>query len=94
MSGTSVVTQRAGSRFFVTGPRLWQSGPGQATGMLWTNLQNNFDSKAGEPFSIDAALRYLSSLDSNAKMKAIAYLPQAPAFVQTPLRLAFFQAFP
>lgn len=57
-------------------------------GVVWTNLQSNFASSVGTPFSVAAALRYLDSLDGEALKRAREYFERAPSFVQTPLREA------
>lgn len=58
-------------------------------GVVWTNLRSNFATKRLEPFSIDAAMRYLKSLEGDSRIKAVEYFRRAPSFVQTPLRGAF-----
>lgn len=57
---------------------------------IWTALASNFDEaeKAGEPFSVEAALRYLETLDTPKIDKALSYIRQAPCEVQTPVRAA------
>lgn len=61
----------------------------ELAGVVWTDLRTNFAAKRQEPFSIDAAMRYLKSLKGKSRMRAIEYFQQAPSFVQTPLRNAF-----
>ena len=61
----------------------------ELAGVVWTDLRSNFATKRREPFSIDAAMRYLKSLEGESRMKAVEYFQQAPSFVQTPLRDAF-----
>lgn len=58
-------------------------------GVVWTNLRSNFAKKVGEPFSVDAAIRYLKSLEGESRTRAAEYLMRAPSFVQTPVRNAF-----
>ena len=58
-------------------------------GVVWTDLPSNFDHKTGERFSVDAALRYLKTLRGHDREKAFRYIRNTPAFVQTPLRIAF-----
>lgn len=58
-------------------------------GVVWTDLRSNFAKEMGEPFSIDAAKRYLKSLEGESRTKAVEYFQRAPSFVQTPLRNAF-----
>ena len=58
-------------------------------GVVWTDLPSNFEDKTGERFSVDAALRYLKTLRGEDREKAFRYIRNAPAFVRTPLRMAF-----
>jgi hypothetical protein len=58
---------------------------------IWTALKSNFDEwgKAGEPFSVTAAIRYLDGLgkrDAAAFGRALEYVRKAPPEVQTPVR--------
>jgi hypothetical protein len=58
---------------------------------IWTALESNFDEpgKGGEPFSVTAAIRYLETLegqDAAAFGRTLAYIRNAPAEVQTPVR--------
>jgi len=57
---------------------------------IWTALESNFDEwgKAGEPFSVTAAIRYLETLEAEeAKFaRALAYIRNAPPEVETPVR--------
>jgi hypothetical protein len=58
---------------------------------IWTALKSNFNDwgKAGEPFSLTAAIRYLEALeakDGAAFARALTYIRKAPAEVQTPVR--------
>jgi hypothetical protein len=66
------------------------------TGAIWTALASNFHEpdKANERFSIDAALRYLQSLDARTRSAALNYIRQAPPEVQTPLRAAVSERWP
>jgi hypothetical protein len=68
--------------------RAWATDQ-QLDGAVWTDLQGNFGDVVGEPFSVDAALRYLARLEGDGRANAITYLRRAPAFVRTPLREAF-----
>jgi hypothetical protein len=59
--------------------------------VIWTALASNFDEwgKAGEPFSVTAAIRYLETLkakDGDASARALEYIRKAPAEVDTPVR--------
>ena len=57
--------------------------------VVWTDLETNFEDMRREPFSVDAALRYIQqSLDAEGKATAAEYVWRAPPFVNTPLRAA------
>jgi hypothetical protein len=55
---------------------------------IWTALASNFyePDKAAEPFSVEAAIRYLEALDAPKRAAALAYIRSAPPEVQTPVR--------
>ncbi len=58
---------------------------------IWTALASNFDEphKAGEPFSVTAAIRYLETLEGQDAARfasALAYIRNAPPEVETPVR--------
>ena len=57
---------------------------------IWTALKSNFDDwgKAGEPFSVTAAIRYLEGLESEEDKfaRALEYIRKAPPEVETPVR--------
>lgn len=57
---------------------------------IWTALASNFHEpdKAAEPFSVEAAIRYLEALDAPKLKAALAYIRSAPPEVQTPVRAA------
>lgn len=57
---------------------------------IWTALGSNFNQpdKAGEPFSMDAAMRYLERLEKPNLGRALDYFRSAPPEVQTPVRRA------
>lgn len=57
---------------------------------IWTALASNFHEpeKAGEPFLIEAAIRYLDRLDASGIDAALKYVRQAPNEIQTPVRAA------
>ena len=66
---------------------------------IWTALESNFDEwdKAGEPFSVTAAIRYLEGLnakDPAAFARAWDYIKKAPAEVETPVRDAVAKRWP
>ena len=55
---------------------------------IWTALGNNFAEKTGEPFMVEAAIRYLETLDEKTLDAALNYIRQAPPEVGTPVRTA------
>ena len=55
-------------------------------GAVWTDLPSNFAEKLDQPFSVDAALTYVQTLEPEGKAKALEYVRWAPSFVRTPLR--------
>lgn len=57
---------------------------------IWTALASNFDQrdKVNEPFSLDAAIRYLARLEKTEFSGALRYVRNAPPEVQTPVRTA------
>jgi hypothetical protein len=58
--------------------------------VIWTDLENNFQKKSNykKPFSVEAALCHIQSLDNEGKSKASEYVRRTPAFIETPLRKA------
>jgi hypothetical protein len=58
--------------------------------VIWTDLASNFqkESKGNKPFSIEAALCHIQSLDTEGKARAAEYVWRAPDFIDTPLREA------
>jgi hypothetical protein len=63
---------------------------------IWTALASNFggSDKAGEPFSVEAAIRYLERLDVKSLKPALCYIRLAPPEVQTPVRVAVNERWP
>lgn len=63
---------------------------------IWTALASNFDEpdKAAEPFSVEAAIRYLERLDAPRFSAALGYIRSAPPEVQTPVRAAVNERWP
>lgn len=63
---------------------------------IWTALASSFHEpdKAGEPFSVDAAIRYLETLDAPRLGAALGYIRSAPPEVQTPVRAAVNERWP
>ena len=55
---------------------------------VWTALGSNFEEKTGEPFSVEAAIRYLEARDEKTLHAALKYIRQAPSEVKTPVREA------
>ncbi len=57
---------------------------------IWTALASNFHEpdRAGEPFSVEAAIRYLERADRQSLDAALQYFRKAPAEVETPVRSA------
>jgi hypothetical protein len=56
--------------------------------VVWTALKSNFEEKAGHPFSVEAVVSYVKTLNPEAKVKAAEYVWRTPDFVQTPVRTA------
>ena len=54
--------------------------------VVWTDLQSNFEISVGQPFSVPAAITYLTTLPESGKSSAAEYIRKAPDFVVTPLR--------
>jgi hypothetical protein len=64
---------------------------------IWTALDTHFKRDSGEPFSVNAAMRFLEGLaenDAEAFARALEYIRRAPAATQTPLRDAVNAAWP
>lgn len=57
---------------------------------IWTALASNFheSDKAAEPFTVEAAIRYLEALDAPKLATALGYIRSAPPEIQTPVRAA------
>jgi hypothetical protein len=56
---------------------------------IWTALDSNFENWTAEPFSVNAAMRFLENLeqrDAEAFARALDYIRRAPAATQTPVR--------
>ena len=64
--------------------------------VIWTALASNFHepTKANEPFSVEAAIRYLETRDVATLRSALAYIRQAPPQIQTPVREAVRKRWP
>jgi hypothetical protein len=66
---------------------------------IWTALKSNFDEwgKAGEPFSVTAAIQYLETLeseDADTFARALTYIRKAPPEVETPVREEVLKRWP
>ena len=57
---------------------------------IWTALASNFHKhdRANEPFSVEAAIRYLETRNAETQTAALNYIRRAPTEVQTPVRTA------
>jgi len=56
---------------------------------IWTALESGFERQTGEPFSVNAAMRFLEKLeqhDQEAFTRALEYIRRAPEATQTPVR--------
>jgi hypothetical protein len=65
--------------------------------VIWTALDSHFESQTGEPFSVNAAMRFLEGLEQNdeeAFIRALEYIRRAPAATQTPVRDAVAAQWP
>jgi hypothetical protein len=62
-------------------------------GAVWTALPSTFRERAGEGFSVGAALRYLEALGGSVRDRAFEYIRRAPATTATPVRRAFDERF-
>lgn len=64
---------------------------------IWTALQSHFESRTREPFSVNAAMRFLENLeqyDPEAFARALEYISCAPEATQTPVREAVAARWP
>ena len=59
--------------------------------VVWTALKSNFQEKVGAPFSVEASVAYVKTLDAPGKAKAAEYVWRAPELVQTAVRSALQQ---
>jgi hypothetical protein len=53
---------------------------------VWTALGKNLEEKTREPFSVNAAIRYLEACNRKTLDAALTYIRQAPPEVRTPVR--------
>lgn len=57
-------------------------------GVVWTDLNHNFETEIGSAFTVPRAIAYLESLPRTARLRAMKYIADAPEKVSTPLRRA------
>jgi hypothetical protein len=62
--------------------------------VIWTAIGPRFIERTGTPFSVDAAIHYLTSLIDPTKAMALEYIRSAPADVLAPVRMKVEAAFP
>ena len=62
--------------------------------VIWTALANNFADRAGEAFSVDAAIRFLEALPEVELREALKYIRKAPEPVKTSVRAAVSLGWP
>jgi hypothetical protein len=65
--------------------------------VIWTALDSHFERQTREPFSVNAAMRFLEGLEQNdteAFARALHYIRNAPAATQTPVRDAVAAQWP
>jgi hypothetical protein len=55
---------------------------------IWTALVTNFVERTKEHFSAAAAIRHLENLNKDARDRALTYIRNAPAQIETPVRRA------
>lgn len=55
-------------------------------GAVWTDLETNFAERRGQPFSVEAGMAYLRTLEGESLDEAVRYIRNAPAATDTPLR--------
>ena len=67
--------------------RAWAGQVGFAAA-IWTALGPRFQEKALEPFSVDAAVRYVLSLTGTTRDDTMRYIQNAPPETATPVRTA------
>lgn len=77
--------QRAHSPAIAEVVRAWCEEH-EVSGAVWTDLPKNFAEHAGEPFSLEAARRYLRTLEGDSLAEAVRYIDNAPVETATPLR--------
>lgn len=60
--------------------------------VIWTALPRTFERETGQPYSVEAALRFFEALSAAEKAVAGEYIRNAPDEVQTPFRTRFNSA--
>jgi hypothetical protein len=69
--------------------RQWSQRHAGYDAAIWTALDSHFERHTREPFSVNAAMRFLEDLEQNdpdAFARALEYIRRAPAATQTPVR--------
>lgn len=59
-----------------------------AAGAVWTDLGGNFEEDRGRPFTVQAAIDYLKTLEGDSLIEAVRYIEYAPVATDTALRRA------
>jgi hypothetical protein len=63
----------------------WAAASGHNS-VIWTALAANFREKTRRPFSVQAAMDYLASLEAAPRERALAYIRKAPPQIRSLLR--------
>lgn len=58
----------------------------QFDGVVWTDLEANFERETGDAFSVSRATAYLDGLSATARKRAMKYIANAPEEISTPVR--------
>jgi len=67
--------------------RHWCEAQG-ARGVVWTDLDENFERATGAPFTVERGIAYLRGLEGESLAAAREYIDGAPIQTDTPLRRA------
>ena len=67
--------------------REWCAATG-AGGAVWTDLDGNFETATGAPFTLARGIAYLRTLEGDSLAAALEYINGAPVETSTPLRRA------
>ena len=76
--------------FVIDKIKLWANEK-QLRAVVWTDLPSNYTEKTQKVFDIGNAIEYLKSLNDKGQNSAKEYIRNAPAMVQTPLRIKVSQ---